>query len=68
MHRFPVGPTWDALFIYQYRDLEARRDAIIAKVRRTLVNDPVWKQLHDTKQSIRTETENTIADSLAASR
>jgi hypothetical protein len=70
MHRFPVGPTWDALFIYQYRDLEAfgRRDEIIAEVRRTLVDDPVWKQFHDTKQSIRTETENTTTESLAASQ
>jgi hypothetical protein len=70
MHRFPVGPTWDALFIYQYRDLEAfgRRDEVLAEVRRPLMEDPVWKQFHDTKQSIRTETENTITESLAVSQ
>jgi len=70
MHRFPVGPTWDALFIYQYRDLEAfgHRDEVIAEVRQPLMDDPVWKQFHDTKQSIRTETENTITESIAGSQ
>ena len=67
MNRFGVGRPWDALFIYQYRDLEAfgRRDEIVAKVRQTLVGDPEWKQLSDIKQSIRTESENTIAEALA---
>lgn len=67
MNRFPVGPTWDALFIYQYRDLESfgRRDELVAKIRKTLVDDPGWKQLSDIKQSIRTESENTIAEALA---
>lgn len=69
MNRAPVGPTWDALFIYQYRDLESfgRRDAVVANVRTTLVGDPVWKQLHEIKQTIRSETENTIAEELASS-
>ena len=67
MNRFPVGPPWDALFIYQYRDLEAfgRRDEIVAKVRKTLVDDPAWKALSDIKQTMRTESENTIAESVA---
>jgi hypothetical protein len=66
MNRSPVGPTWDALFIYQYRDLEAfgRRDETVAKVRKTLVDDPAWKALSDIKQTIRTESENTVAESL----
>ena len=66
MNRSPVGPTWDALFILQYRDLEAfgRRDEIVAKVRQTLVGDPAWKALSDIKQTIRTESENTSAESL----
>jgi hypothetical protein len=67
MNRFPVGPQWDALFVYQYRDLESfgRRDEIVAKVRKTLVDDPAWKQLSDIKQTLRTESENTIAEALA---
>jgi len=70
MNRFPVGPTWDALFIYQYRDLDhfGRRDEIIAKVRRTLVDDPVWKHLSEIKQTIRSESENTVCESLISTR
>lgn len=67
MNRYPVGPTWDALFVYQYRDLESfgRREETVAKVRKTLVDDPVWKQLSDIKQTLRTESENTIAEAIA---
>ena len=60
--------SWDSLFVYQYRDLEAfgRRDEIVAKVRDTLAGDPVWKQYSDIKQTLRTESENTIAEDLGA--
>jgi hypothetical protein len=69
MNRYPVGRPWDALFVYQYRDLESfgRRDEIVAKVRQTLVDDPAWKQFNEIKQSIRTESENTIAEALQPS-
>ena len=67
LNRFPTGRPWDSLFIYQYRDLEAfgRRDEIVSKVRGTLVGDPVWKHYSDIKQTLRTESENTIAEDLA---
>jgi hypothetical protein len=66
MNRYPVGRPWDALFVYEYRDLESfgQRADTVAKVRRTLENDPVWKQFHAIKQTLRSETENTIAVSL----
>jgi hypothetical protein len=66
MNRYGVGRPWDSLFVFRYRNLEAfgRRDEIIAKVRQTLVDQPVWKQLSDIKQTIRTESENTIAEAL----
>ncbi|MDE2134647.1 MAG: hypothetical protein KGJ49_08610 [Alphaproteobacteria bacterium] len=66
MNRYPVGPAWDSLFVFQYRDLEAfgRREQIVAKVRETLRADPAWKALNDVKQTIRTESENTIAERL----
>lgn len=69
MHRFPVGPTWDALFVYQYRDLESfgHRDEVIAEVRKTLVDDPLWKMYSDIKQTLRTETENTTTEALVTS-
>ncbi len=67
MNRYPVGPAWDSLFVFQYRDLEAfgRREQIVAKVRETLHADPAWKALNDIKQTIRTESENTIAERLS---
>jgi len=67
LNRFGTGRPWDSLFIYQYRDLGAfgRRDEIVAKVRGTLVADPAWKHYSDIKQTLRTESENTIAEDLA---
>jgi hypothetical protein len=66
LNRFGTGRPWDSLFVYQYRDLEAfgRRDEIVSKVRKTLVDDPAWKHYSDIKQSLRTESENTIAEDL----
>ena len=66
LNRYQVGPPWDALFIYEYRDLESfgRREETVAKVRIPLKDDPAWKQLSDIKQTLRTEEENTIADLL----
>jgi hypothetical protein len=66
LNRYSVGRPWDSLFIYRYRDLESfgRRDEVVARVRKTLVDDPAWKQLSDIKQTIRTESENTITEAL----
>jgi hypothetical protein len=66
MNRFQVGRPWDSLFVYRYRNLEAfgRREEVVSKVRTTLVGNPEWKQFSDIKQSIRTESENTIAEAL----
>lgn len=66
MNRYPVGRPWDALFIYEYRDLDAfgKRADTVAKVRVGLENEPVWKRYHAIKNTIRSETENTIAVSL----
>jgi len=67
LDRDPVGPNWDSLFVYEYRNLEAfgRREEITAKVRGPLRNDPAWKSYNDIKQTIRTEGENTIAEKLS---
>jgi len=66
MNRDPVGRRWDSLFVYRYRDLAAfgRREAVVAKVRAGLVDDPTWKALNDKKRTIRTESDNVIAASL----
>ncbi len=70
LNRFPVGDPdpWDALFIYDYRDIDSfgRREEVLQKVRQTLKSDPVWTHWSDIKATIRTESENTIADILKA--
>jgi len=68
MNRYQVGDPWDALFVYEYRDLTnfGRREETVAKVREPLRNDPAWKQLSDIKATLRSESENTIATPLAS--
>lgn len=68
LNRYPVGDPepWDALFVYEYRSLEdfGRRNEALAAVRQTLRSDPNWTKLSATKSGLRTESENTIAESL----
>jgi hypothetical protein len=68
LNRYPVGDPepWDALFVYEYRSLEdfGRRDEAIAAVRQTLRADADWAKLSASKAGLRTESENTIAESL----
>jgi hypothetical protein len=70
LNRYPVGDPepWDALIIYEYRNLDSfgHRDEVSAKTRTELQANPAWKQLSDTKSQIRTESENTIAELLAS--
>lgn len=67
MNRYPVGDRWDALFVYEYKDLDSfgRREPTIAKVREPLRKDPTWAGLNAIKSQIRSEAENVIADDLA---
>jgi hypothetical protein len=67
MNRYQVGDPWDALFVYEYRDLTSfgRREETVAKVREPLRQDPTWKQLNDIKGTLRSESENTVATYLA---
>jgi hypothetical protein len=66
MNRYQVGRPWDSLFVFRYRDLQSfgRREETVAKVRLTLADNPQWQQLNAIKQTIRTESENTIAEAL----
>ena len=66
MNRYEAGRPWDSLFVLRYRNLESfgRREEIVAKVRLGLEDDPEWKQLNAIKQTIRTESENIIAEAL----
>lgn len=67
LNRYPVGASWDALFVYEYKDIDSfgQREPTIAKVREPLRKDPEWAALNAIKQQIRSESENVIADELA---
>jgi hypothetical protein len=68
LNRYSVGDPWDALFIYEYRDLDnfGKREETVAKVREPLRLNPTWKHLNDIKGTIRSESENTIAESISS--
>jgi hypothetical protein len=70
LNRYSVGDPWDALFVYEYRDLDSfgKREETVAKVRDTLKSDPTWKHLSDIKATIRSESENTITEILSPSK
>jgi hypothetical protein len=68
LNRYSVGDPWDALFIYEYRDLDSfgKREETVAKVREPLRLNPTWKHLNDIKSTIRSESENTIAEAISS--
>jgi hypothetical protein len=68
LNRYSVGDPWDALFIYEYRDLDSfgKREETVAKVREPLRANAAWKHLNDIKNTVRSESENTIAESISA--
>jgi hypothetical protein len=70
LNRYSVGDPWDALFVYEYRDLDSfgKREETVAKVRAPLRDNPEWKKLNDIKTTIRSETENTITEILSPAR
>ncbi len=70
LNRFNVGPPWDSYFIYEYRDMDAfgRREEVLLKVREPLKADPTWAHLNEIKSTLRTESENTVADILSWSK
>jgi hypothetical protein len=67
MNRYGTGAPWDALFIQHYKNMAAfgQRQAITAKVRDTLRDNPQWKAWSDKKADIRSESENSIAELIA---
>jgi hypothetical protein len=70
LNRDPVGDPWDALFVYEYRDLASfgRREEVVAKVRGPLREDPAWKHWNDIKSTVRSESENTQAEILSPAK
>jgi hypothetical protein len=59
-----AGEPWDALFLLEYRDLQAlaRRRTTVNRVRAELQSNPEWRTLSETKQTFRKEGQIVIAD------
>lgn len=68
--RYPAGRPWSSLILLRYRDEAAlaRRDEVVAKVRRALADDPAWKAVSDAKKAIRTEHALAVADLVGSGR
>ena len=66
--RYPAGRPWQSLLVLEYegdRGLAAR-DAVVAKVRARLKDNPKWKAISDSKKNVRNERAPVIADPLSA--
>jgi hypothetical protein len=62
--RYPAGRPWASLLVLEYENDRAlgRREAIVAKVRARLKENPDWKALSDDKKKVREEKQAIIAD------
>jgi len=70
VNRFQTGREWQAVFVLEYRDVEAfgQREKEVDKVKAQLQSDANWKALGDRKLSVRTEKQTTTAEELTASK
>jgi hypothetical protein len=68
--RYTATRPWDSMLILQYKDDAALglRETVVAKVRKELETNPVWKALSDRKDTIRTEKAGIIADEILMGR
>ena len=64
--RYPAGRSWHSMLLLEYRDEASlgRRDAVVAKVRAALKENPKWRAVSDSKKNVRSEKQLAIADSI----
>jgi hypothetical protein len=65
--RYPAGRPWQSLLVLEYKSDQAlgARDAVVAKVRGRLKDNPKWKAISDSKKNMRVEKQPVVADVLA---
>lgn len=65
--RYATGRPWSTMVILEYKNDAAlgAREAVVAKVRADLMDDPEWKAISDAKKTIRNEKQLVIADPLS---
>jgi hypothetical protein len=67
--RYAPARPWASLLLLRYVDQGqlAAREAVVAKVRARLKDDPTWKAISDGKKNVRAEQQIVVADPLGAS-
>jgi hypothetical protein len=65
--RYAAGRPWASMLLLEYRSEQAlgEREAVVAKVRERLKQNPEWKAISDNKKKVREERQLVIADPLA---
>ncbi len=65
--QFGASRPWSTLIVLAYKDdaALAARNAVVAKVRARLANDPQWKAISDGKARVREERQVVVADALS---
>lgn len=66
--RYAAGRPWSTMVLLEYKNDAAlgRREAVVARVRARLKDDPQWKAISDDKKHIRNELQLVLADPLVA--
>lgn len=66
--RYAAGRPWSTMVLLEYKNDAAlgQREAVVARVRARLKDDPQWKAISDEKKHIRNELQLVIADPLVA--
>jgi hypothetical protein len=66
--RYAAGRPWSTMVLLEYRNDAAlgQREAVVARVRARLGENPEWKAISDDKKHIRNEKQLVIADPLVA--
>lgn len=66
--RYGAGRPWSTMLLLEYKNDAAlgQREAVVARVRSRLKDDPQWKAISDDKHHIRNELQAVVADPLVA--
>jgi hypothetical protein len=66
--RYAAGRPWSTMILLEYRNDAAlgQREAVVARVRARLADNPEWKAISDDKKHIRNELQLVVADPLIA--
>ena len=67
VNRYAAARPWSTLVLLEYRSDAAlgRREAVVAKVRAKLKDNPDWRAISDSRKSVRNEKQLVLADRIS---